>query len=476
MRRISAALACVCAALALAGGASSTTFGVADDAGKYAEDQGNGFFNMLTELGMTENRMAVFWDPADPGTIVDQRFLDRSVPNAARRGVEVIFAIYPLKARALVDTPNGVQLFADYVARVARRYPYVRKMICLNEGNQPRFHQPQFDEAGKGISGYVQEQAMAACYDALKAVDPGITVIGFGLSPRGNDEFEAVSNVSHSPIRFLQEVGEAYRASGRTKPIADDISIHCYPNLNTDAPSVGYVWPQVGCVNLDRFKQAWWDAFHGTGQPVFRETGQSGGPFVRIYVDEVGYQARIASAKSALYTGSENVPVLDEATQGTYYGQLIAMMACDPSVALMNFFHAVDETALPAWQSGLVLPDGTRRASFVAVRNAIIANQHCRGAAHEWRHTEGVVGAEAMFKTLPRTFLVRADEGFTYEVKITRPAGTRRLTGATGEGEAAHDLLFKLPRLKKGAYRVTVTLHAETNAQRVTEFTKTFRG
>ena len=476
MRRISAVLACACAALALAGAASSTTFGVADDAGKYAEDQGNGFFNMLTELGMTENRMAVFWDPANPSTIVDQAFLDRSVPNAARRGVEVIFAIYPLKARGLVDTPNGVQLFADYVAKVARRYPYVRKMICLNEGNQPRFHQPQFDDAGKGISGYVQEQATAACYDALKAVDPGITVIGFGLSPRGNDDFDAVSNVSHSPIRFLQEVGEAYRASGRTKPIADDISIHCYPNLNTDAPSVGYVWPKVGCINLDRFKQAWWDAFHGTAQPLFRESEQSSGPFVRIYVDEVGYQARIATEKSALYTGSENVPVLDEATQGTYYAELIAMMACDPSVALLNLFHAVDETALPAWQSGLVLPDGTRRASFAAVRDAIIANQQCRGAVHEWRHTDAVVGAKAMFKTLPRSFLVRADEGFSFEVKITRPAGTRRLTGAIGEGEAARDLLFKLPKLRKGAYRVTVTLHAETNPERVARFTKTFRG
>ena len=476
MRRISAVLACACAALALAGAASSTTFGVADDAGKYAEDQGNGFFNMLTELGMTENRMAVFWDPANPSTIVDQAFLDRSVPNAARRGVEVIFAIYPLKARGLVDTPNGVQLFADYVAKVARRYPYVRKMICLNEGNQPRFHQPQFDDAGKGISGYVQEQAMAACYDALKAVDPGITVIGFGLSPRGNDDFDAVSNVSHSPIRFLQEVGEAYRASGRTKPIADDISIHCYPNLNTDAPSVGYVWPKVGCINLDRFKQAWWDAFHGTAQPLFRESEQSSGPFVRIYVDEVGYQARIAPEKTALYTGSENVPVVDEATQGTYYAELIAMMACDPNVALLNFFHAVDETALPAWQSGLVLPDGTRRASFAAVRDAIIANQQCRGAVHEWRHTDAVVGAKAMFKTLPRSFLVRADEGFSFEVKITRPAGTRRLTGAIGEGEAARDLLFKLPKLRKGAYRVTVTLHAETNPERVARFTKTFRG
>src|SRR5215218_10552287 len=126
MKRISAVLACACTALALAGGASSTTFGVADDAGKYAEDGGAGFFTMLTDLGMTENRIAVFWDPANPTTIVDQAFLDRSIPHAMQRGIEVIFAIYPLKARALVDTPNGIQLFAQYTAKLAARYPYVR--------------------------------------------------------------------------------------------------------------------------------------------------------------------------------------------------------------------------------------------------------------------------------------------------------------------------------------------------------------
>jgi hypothetical protein len=476
MWRITAVLACACAALTLAGGASSTTFGVADDAGKYADDSGGTFFHMLTDLGMTENRMAVFWDPTQPNTIVDQAFLDRSVPQAMRRGIEVIFAIYPQKARFLVDTPNGVQLFAQYAARVVQRYPYVRKVICLNEGNQPRFHQPQFDETGKGISGYVQEQAMAACYDAVKAVDPKITVIAFGLSPRGNDDFEASSNVSHSPIRFLEEVGEAYRASGRTKPIADEVSIHCYPNLNTDAPTVGYAWPKIGCANFDRFKQAWWDAFHGTAQPLFRETGDAGaGSYVHIYVDEVGYQAKIAPEKASLYTGSENVPALDEGTQGNYYAQLIAMMACDPSVALLNFFHAVDETSLPAWQSGLVLPDGTRRASFSAVRDAIMVNHECKGKLVEWRHTDRVVGANVSFKTLPRSFLVRADEGFSYEVKITRTGSTRRLTGAVGQGEAARDLLFKLPRLTHGAYRVTVTLHAETNPERVTTFSRTFR-
>src|SRR5690348_18147623 len=103
MRNAAAALACAFAALALAGAASSTTFGVADDAGKYADDGGANFFNMLTDLGMTENRIAVFWDPADPTTIVDQAFLDRAIPQAIRRGLEVMFAVYPLKARALAD-------------------------------------------------------------------------------------------------------------------------------------------------------------------------------------------------------------------------------------------------------------------------------------------------------------------------------------------------------------------------------------
>ncbi|MFL5945542.1 MAG: hypothetical protein ACJ74C_08925 [Gaiellaceae bacterium] len=474
MRRITAVLAAACAALALAGAASSTTFGVADDAGKYAEDGGAGFFTMLTQLGMTENRMAAFWDPTQPATIYDQAFLDRAMPQAQKRGIEVIFSIYPLKARALVDTPNGVQLFAQYAAKLVQRYPYVRKVICLNEGNQPRFHQPQFDDAGNGVSGYVQEQAMAACYDAVKAVDPNVTVIAFGLSPRGNDDFDAPSNVSHSPIRFLKEVGEAYRQSGRTKPLADALSVHCYPNVNTDAPLLGYLWPKVGCVNFDRLKQAWWDAFHGTAQPVFGEAGNSNS--LKIYVDEVGYQTRVPAHKASLYTGAENVPLIDEATQGSYYAQLIALMACDPDVALLNFFHAVDETSLPAWQSGLVLPDGTRRASFDTVKAAILANQQCHGKPVEWRHIERVAGARATFKTLPRSFVVRADEGFSYQVQIMRRSSTRRLTGADGVGDAARNVMFKLPKLRTGTYRVRITLRAETNPDRVSIFTRTFRG
>jgi hypothetical protein len=474
MRKAAAALACALGALAFAGAASSTTFGVADDAGKYADDGGATFFSTLNDLGMTENRMAVFWDPANPTTIVDQAFLDRAVPQATRRGIEVMFAIYPLKARGLVDTPNGIDLFAQYAAKVAQRYPQVRKIICLNEGNQPRFHQPQFDDAGRGVSGAVQERAMAACYDALKAVDPGLDVIAFGLSPRGNDDFDADSNVSHSPVRFLEEVGDAYRASGRTKPIADDVSIHCYPNKNTDAPTVGYAWPKIGCVNLDRLKQAWWDAFHGTAQPLFRESGATGpGPFVRIFVDEVGYQARIAPDKTGLYDGSENVPLVDEATQGSYYAQLIALMACDPDVALLNFFHAVDERSLAAWQSGILLPDGTRRASYATVKGAIAQNGQCHGELESWRHAESVVGASADFRGLRSSFVVKANEGFTFNVGVLR--GAKRVTGAAGTGQENTGTLFKLPRLARGSYRVVVKLAAETNARRTATFSRSFR-
>jgi hypothetical protein len=417
--------------------------------------------------------MAVFWDPANPTTIVDQAFLDRAVPQATRHGVEVIFALYPLKARALVDTPNGIERFAEYAAKVARRYPQVRKIICLNEGNQPRFHQPQFDDAGNGVSGAVQERALAACYDALKAVDPEIDVIAFGLSPRGNDDFDAESNVSHSPVRFLAEVGAAYRESGRTKPIADDVSIHCYPNKNTDAPTVGYAWPKIGCVNLARLKQAWWDAFHGTAQPVFREGGAVNGPFVRIYVDEVGYQARIAPTKAPLYSGSENVPLIDETTQGSYYAQLIALMACDPDVALLNFFHAVDERSLAAWQSGVVLPDGTRRSSYDAVKGAIAQNGECRGRASQWRHAAHVVGAAVDFRGLRRSFLVKADEGFSYDVGVFR--GGKRITGARGVGRENTGTLFKVPSLGPGSYRVVVKLSAETSPQRTSTFARSFR-
>jgi hypothetical protein len=280
-----------------------------------------------------------------------------------------------------------------------------------------------------------------------------------------------VSNVSHSPIRLLEEIGRAYKASGRALPIADDVSLHCYPAQNTDAPSVGFAWPNIGCVNLDRFKQAWWDVFNGTGQPVFQEAGQGPGRYVRAFIDESGYQAAIPADKADVYTGTENVPTISDVQQGQFYAQLVAWAACDPDVAELNIFHLIDEGDLAAMQTGLELADGTHRASYDLVKQALAANRTCQGTPDAWQHTTHVVGAT--FRKAGRSFLVNAAEGYSYSVSIRR--ATRTLAALSGSGMPNVDLQLKLPRLKHGTYRLTVRLTAETNPDRVTTFSKKFR-
>jgi hypothetical protein len=466
MRNVSAAFACFACAFVFAGAATARpVFGVADDTGKYSQDRGAAFFSTLGDLGMTENRMTVTWDPTRPTAIVDQAFLDRTVGAAFVRGIEIELAIFPGKARALADTPNGIHLFAQYAAIVARRYPEVHRIVCLNEGNQTRFQQPQYDGSGNGVAGAIQEAAMAACYDALKAVNPNIDVIGFGFSPRGNDDPDAPSNVSHSPLLFLKEIGDAYRASGRTRPIADDVSIHCYPRVNTDAPTVGFGWPNVGCANLDRVKQAWWDAFHGTAQPLFGEDGAGTGPHVRFVIDEAGYQASVGPDRRGLYSGNENVPTVDDATQGRFYAQLIAQTMCDPDIALLNLFHLVDERSLLGWQSGLEYADGTHRASYAIVRAALAQNS-CPAAQHTWRHVTNVPGVSVAFLRKGRYVSVGAAEGFAYTVTVSR--GGRVLASAEGTPSTGTSAVVKIPHLARGTYRLRIKLSALMNGDRTT--------
>ena len=110
------------------------------------------------------------------------------------------------------------------------------------------------------MSGAAYEALLATSYDALKEVDPGINVIGLGLSSRGNDAPGASGNVSTSPVVFLEGVGAAYRASGRTRPLMDELAYHPYPRRDTDSLTEGFLWPNAGVTNLGRIKQAVWDA------------------------------------------------------------------------------------------------------------------------------------------------------------------------------------------------------------------------
>jgi hypothetical protein len=489
--RTTGLLGCALAAFVLAGAAQgSLSVGITEDAGK-TTDGGAAFFATMADVGLTVNRVSVTWDPNRPDAIPGEPEIVSWLPQAETAGVRIMFAVSPARARDLTSSPAAPAQFAAFLQRVAQAFPQVKDFVIGNEPNQPTFWQPQFDTARRPVSAAAYEPVLAKAYDALKAVDPTLNVIGVGLSPRGNDNPYARNNVSRSPVRFLHDLGVAYRASGRKKPLMDEFAFHPYPSSSKDALLKGYVWPNAGVANLDRIKQAVWDAFHGTAQPTFAESGVQ--PYAKplmFELDEVGWQVAIPAGLAAFYFGTENSPVTDEANQAQIYSDLIRVVECDASVRSLNLFHLVDETDLGRWQSGLIRADGSHRPSYDAVKQTIAQTAgSCQDQQTVWVHSPKVVSPFAAWRNrraFPATrrswnFLAGAGEEAIFRAGIFK-AGTKRsviarrlATGfpkpvATAVGTikaTARVVYFPSRKLKPGRYVYAIRLAATMNPQRV---------
>ncbi|MGH3102093.1 MAG: hypothetical protein ACRDPU_13985, partial [Thermoleophilia bacterium] len=323
--------------------------------------------------------------------------------------------------------------YAAFLAHLARTYPTVKDYVVGNEPNQPRFWQPQF-RRGAAVSPTAYYSLLARSYDALKAVDPSITVIGVGLSPRGNDQPNAGDNVSVSPVRFISGLGKAYRSSRRRAPIMDELAFHPYPDHDRDPLMKGYRWPNAGVPNLGRIKQAFWDAFRGTAQPLFPEGTGSGG--VKFRLDELGWQANTAPSAAFAYFGRESIRPTSENGQARIYGDAVRYLACDASVHSVLFFLLRDEPNLDRWQAGLVRADGTRRPSFYSVKAAIAQTRGgCQGKMRPWRHTTRVEGTRVKWprkRTQPARrmgleLVLNAHEDARFEAGLYNARGKRVL-------------------------------------------------
>jgi hypothetical protein len=384
-----AALAAACAAVAvlLAGASRAADVGANDDTATYEADGGAHFYSEMAALGLHESLLTVRFRPSDPTQIPNRDALDLAVENARAAGLRVILAVYPYPPRELAFGVGSPSAFATWLTMLATRYPQVRQYVVGNEPNQAAFLRPQFGRTGRNVSAARAGAYLAAGYDALKAVDAAITIVGVGLSPRGNDDPHAPTNASVSPLRFIAALGRWYRASGRTAPLMDGFSFHPYPRKATDPLEQGYNWPNAGFVNLDRVKQGLWDAFHGTPQPTTVDG-------LELYLDEVGWQVGTTGRDG--YTGRENVAVTSEAGQAAIYGTLVGEAACDPAVAEVNFFGFHDDGLRTGFQAGLYRADGTPRPSADAVRLAIADSAlGCRGLPVVWAPATGVKGAQA---------------------------------------------------------------------------------
>lgn len=461
-------------ALALAVPAGAADYAATDDTGKYLGAAAAPYFTAMRGVGLTVNVMTLTYEPGRRPESAELQLMNKALPLAKRAGVKVVFRVFPARPTTLGADAASATRFAAWTARLARRYPQVREFVVGNEPNQPRFWQPQYDGRGKQLSAPAFGRVLAATYDALKRVDPGITVIGLGLSSRGNDRPGARDNVSTSPVRFVAALGRWYRASGRTRPLMDALSFHPYPNSSTDLHTRRFEWPNAGLADLGRVKLALWDAFSGTAQP----TPADG---LRIMLGEIGWQ--VDTSGNGAYTGVEAVAVTSEQRQAAVYGDIVRRLACDASVSRAGFFAFFDQREREGMQSGLFRADGTPRPSADAVRAAIAAG--CAGVPRSWVPPPGVVGGKAFFSAWKRhcygvqgsnRACVTAAEDARFRVGIF-PAGTpraqmaRRLARAaevSGRLPAYARLPVRLEPPPSGEWVVAVRIVAEANAARST--------
>ena len=399
MKKFAAALVLGCALLA-AGVAGATTgragdaaraaapapivWGVADDASKFADDGGAWFYDEMKGANLSTNRWTLAWDSTAPTAIKELAFLERAAPKAQDAGVHVLLALYAGTPSPTATQHDATQFcaWAAQVATLAQQWG-IHDFIVWNEPNTRLYWSPQKDASGADVAAPAYEALLAQCYDTIHAADAAANVIGLGLSPR------ASTSESTEPLVFLRDVGKAYKASGRTTPIMDQLSVHPYPNPSSpaDGPEVGYPNPdRFGVPNLDRVKQAVYDSFNGTGQP----TTLNGLTFV---VDEIGWQTDTAGLPQ--YVNPENVTVISEQRQAEFLTALITKCyACDPTVVSVQLFLLADEKYRNGrdetgkymgggWQSGLLTAGGENVSQPKAAYSQVGADFAAgRGACH----------------------------------------------------------------------------------------------
>ncbi len=154
---------------------------------------------------------------------------------------------------------------------------------------------------------------------------------------------------------------------------------------------------------------------------------------------------------------------MDEATQGSYYRQALALAFCQPNVEGVLLFHAFDESDLDRWQSGVYYADTTPKSSLPVLRAA--ADQVRRGIVARCDGLE--LTPVLTFLNWPRAADLRAHRlavviACDIDCRFDARVAGQRLSGLAVAGARTRISFPK--KVAKGSYRVRLVLTAALNS------------
>jgi hypothetical protein len=365
------ALLCALAALTApaAARASATMFmGAAEDEGRNADPQvAMAKMQLAKAAGFDTIRITANWSQGLNTVPADQLQAIQSIAAAGVfLNIRIIATVMPVGSRATPLTATARAQFARFAADLVRRVPTIREYIVGNEPNLNRYWLPQFGPNGEDVAAPTYVQLLARTYDAMKAVDRDIFVDGGSVSPRGIDR-PGTGRDTHSPTAFITDMGTAYRAMKRNKPIMDGFSFHPYGENSSTPPTLVHTsGTSLGLSDYPQLVSLLGKAFNGTAQK---------GSKLPILYDEYGVDSQIPIAKRSFYGGTEPATTkpVSEGVQAAYYDEALKIAACQPTVRGFLIFHVTDETDYNRWQSGVYYADGTPKSDFPLVKASMNA-------------------------------------------------------------------------------------------------------
>ena len=409
--------------------------------------------------GFRAVRITSYWRPALTRPSDDELRILRNVGDAAaRNGVRVYVTVMSPGSATTPLTDQARGDFASYAAALVRDAPSIEHVVVGNEPNLNRFWLPQFAMDGTSASPAAYLTLLSETYDELKAVSAGVRVYGGAVSPRGSDRPGGL-RPTHSPTKFVEELGIAYRASGRDRPVMDAFVIHPYGDNSSQSPSTAHpLTTTIGIADYGKLVALLGAAFDGTAQP---------GSQLPILYGEFGVESEIPSAKASLYTGGEPAVTrpVNETTQAAYYEQALALAFCQPTVGGVLLFLSRDERARPGWQSGIHYTDGTPKTSKPRVTESLDRTTggsitRCPGVELPVRPSYLRFGTRSAAKRGVFRVSFRCDLDCRYWVRLENAVTRSTKLARKGSAEVGELVQADLGtrRLKAGTYRYTIRL------------------